>query len=88
MRGDFATTRKGIASDPLARGAGCFCMDGAIIRSVGATPWDTSLRRETIAALGFVQPSDLWCWQDVRRRTHEQVLARMDKAIVAVRRAA
>lgn len=77
-KGENARDHKGMAVETEDPRAVCFCAEGAIRRASG-----DRLNFEAIDALCAVTrgAKALWRWNDVRGRTHSQVLAAFDRAI-------
>jgi hypothetical protein len=69
----------------------CYCLDGALGYAMGKDPFcqptegcyveNAEVYAKVLKALGFETDIDVHTWNDKPRRTHAQVLARLDKAI-------
>lgn len=65
----------------------CMCLDGAIHYAITGSnpcnlgPNDSPLYGGVLKALGFKVDTEVHAWNDMRRRTHAQVLARIDRGI-------
>jgi hypothetical protein len=73
----FAMSAKGVPVNARSRRAVCWCSLGAIKREAGGY---TSNYRGAIAAFGKSE-SGIAAWNDVRGRTHAEILAGFDRAI-------
>ena len=75
---DFAFDGTGDACDALDPNAEKWCLEGAIIRAIS----DVSPEFEfNTAILGFPVRGDIPHWNDQFKRTHAEVLVRIDAAI-------
>jgi hypothetical protein len=74
----FARDSPGELAGAQGRDAVCWCLDGALMRSVGGTPGRSAVLQLLSRA---AQIDNIWTWNDAPERTHAEVLAVLDKAI-------
>jgi hypothetical protein len=85
IKGSFARTREGYRTSEFSESAVCFCALGAVNRCANL---NSKLELDAKRALYPVMSYDISGYNDAPRRTHKQVLAAFDRAIVTLRKAA
>ncbi len=85
-RGMNAREKDGFAEAPLSSNAVCFCLNGAIIRACDGVSVQYYKAMEYLRkAIGSEDMDCVVLFNDASQRTHEEVLAVLDKAILLAR---
>lgn len=78
----FAGTDPKHECPTLSEEATCFCLAGAMYRVMGVRPSDNAgVINDAVKVLGFSSRQRLIEWNDKLRRTHKDIVARLDTAI-------
>lgn len=88
IKGVQAEDKNGNRESPLSKHAVAWCADGALQRAYGATDGGAyELAKQAVLDTTPKYRGLLCVWNDEKRRTHKQVLAKFDKAIAKLSKA-
>jgi hypothetical protein len=84
-QGAYARTVRGYCIGPNEDAAVCFCLRGALRRVGGVGDWDES--SPATRALGFFTAKTMTGWNDHKKRTQAEVIAKLRETAAKARAA-